>query len=140
MTRPRKPGLFDDDDGGGATPAREMLAAVDQLLGHASPGTAGRWSRAAALLTRQALETALRFYWTKLAPGVEECDFRAQFLCLGRYLGDEPLAQRAHVVWSGLSSACHHHVYDLAPTREELQAWRETVQLVVDRTERAWRA
>ena len=70
---------------------------------------------------------------------MEECDFRAQFLCLGRNLGDEPLAQRAHVVWSGLSSACHHHVYDLAPTREELQAWRETVQLVVDRTERAWR-
>ena len=73
-------------------------------------------------------------------PAWRSCDFRAQFLCLGRYLGDEPLAQRAHVVWSGLSSACHHHVYDLAPTREELQAWRETVQQVVERTERAWRA
>lgn len=35
--------------------------------------------------------------------------------------------------------ACHHHVYDLAPTREELQARRETVQQVVERTERAWR-
>jgi hypothetical protein len=44
------------------------------------------------------------------------------------------------VIWSGLSGACHHHVYDLAPTREELQAWRETVQQVVDRTERAWHA
>ena len=139
MAPPRPRGLFDDEGGGEATPARELLAAVDQLLGHASPGTAGRWSRAAALLTRQALETALRFYWTKLAPGVEECDFRAQFLCLGRYLGDEPLAQRAHVVWSGLSGACHHHVYDLAPTREELQAWRETVAEVVEKTERAWR-
>ena len=40
-------------------------------------------------------------------------------------------AQRAHVAWSGLSRGCHHHVYDLAPTREELQAWRETVQEVV---------
>jgi hypothetical protein len=44
------------------------------------------------------------------------------------------------VIWSGLSGACHHHVYDLAPTREELQAWRETVQQVVERTERAWHA
>jgi hypothetical protein len=127
------------DDGGDLTPARELLATVDQLLDHASAGTAGRWPRAAALLTRQALETALTFFWTKQAPGVEECDFRAQFLCLGRYLGDEALAQRAHVVWSGLSSACHHHVYELAPTREELQAWRETVMEVVERTERAWR-
>ena len=57
-----------------------------------------------------------------------------------RYLGDEPLAQRAHVVWSALSRACHHHVYELAPTREELQAWREAVQEVVERTERAWRS
>ena len=139
MTPPRTRGLFDDDGGGAATPARELLAAVDQLLSRASPDTAGRWPRAAALLTRQALESALTFYWTKQAPGVEECSHRAQFLCLGRYLGDEPMAQRAHVAWSGLSRGCHHHVYDLAPTREELQAWRETVMEVVEKTERAWR-
>jgi hypothetical protein len=140
MTARRSLGLFDGDDSGGDTPARELLAAVDHLLSHASLGTAGRWPRAAALLTRQALESALTFYWTKQAPGVEDCSARAQLLCLGRYLGDEGLAQRAHVAWSGLSGACHHHVYDLAPTREELQAWRETVQQVVERTERAWRA
>lgn len=121
------------------TPARELLAVVDDLLKQASPDTAGLWPRAAALLTRQALESALTFYWTKLAPGVEACSARAQLLCLGRYLGDDQLAQRAHVAWSGLSGACHHHVYDLAPTREELQGWRETVLEVVDRTERAWR-
>ena len=44
-----------------------------------------------------------------------------------------------HVAWGGLSGACHHHVYDLAPTREELQGWRDTVLEVVDCTERAWR-
>jgi hypothetical protein len=121
------------------TPARELLAAVDDLLSRPSPGTAGLWPRAAALLTRQALESAIATYWSAVAPGVEDSSRRAQFLCLGRYLGDESLAQRAHVVWSGLSGACHHHVYDLAPTREELQAWRETVMEVVERTERAWR-
>ena len=121
------------------TPARRLLAEVDALLGHASRGTAGLWPRAAALLTRQALESAVATFWSKQAPGVEQVSRKAQFLCLGRYLGDEPLAQRAHVAWSGLSGACHHHVYDLAPTREELQAWRDSVMEVVERTERAWR-
>lgn len=135
MSGPRR-----GDGGNGAdTPARELLAFVDDLLGRAATGTAGRWPRASALLTRQALETALVFYWTKQAPGVEDCSGRAQFLCLGRYLGDESLAQRAHAAWSALSRACHHHVYDLPPTREELQAWRDVVADVVERTERAWR-
>lgn len=70
---------------------------------------------------------------------MEATSRKAQFLCLGRYLGDEALAKRAHVVWSALSHGCHHHVYDLAPTREELLAWREAVAEVVERTERAWR-
>jgi hypothetical protein len=64
---------------------------------------------------------------------------RRRSCCLGRYLGDQPLAQRAHVVWSALSASCHYHVYDLAPTREELQGWRDSVSEVVERTERAWR-
>jgi hypothetical protein len=137
----RSPGLFDDyAEGDHATTARALVAAVDRLLRHPSAATAGRWPRAAALLTRQALESALTLYWTKVAPGVEQASTRAQMLCLGRYLGDEPLAQRAHVAWSGLSRGCHHHVYDLAPTREELQGWREVVMEVVERTERAWRA
>jgi len=112
---------------------------VDELLGHASHGTAGLWPRAAAVLTSQALEVAIATFWGVQAPGVEACSRKAQLLCLGRYLGDEPLGQRAHVAWSGLSGSCHYHVYDLAPTREELQAWRDSVFEVVERTERAWR-
>ena len=131
----RAPMLPIDDD----TPARQLLADVDALLSQASRGTAGLWPRAAALLTRQALEVAVATFWAVKAPGVESCSKKAQLLCLGRYLGDEPLAQRAHVVWSALSASCHYHVYDLAPTREELQAWRDSVFQVVERTERAWR-
>jgi len=121
------------------TVARQLLAAVDDLLNRASPATAGLWPRAASLLTRQALEVALRTFWSKRAPGVESCSARAQLLCLGRHIGDEALAQRAHVVWASLSGACHHHAYDLAPTREELRGWRDVVLQVVERTERAWR-
>ncbi|MEZ5288340.1 MAG: hypothetical protein R2712_26760 [Vicinamibacterales bacterium] len=121
------------------TPARQLLAEVDELLAQASRGTAGLWPRAAALLTRQALEVAIATFWSTVAPGVESCSRKAQLLCLGRYLGDEALAQRAHVIWSALSGGCHYHVYELAPTREELQAWREGVGEVVEQTERAWR-
>ena len=71
--------------------------------------------------------------------GVEACSARAQLLCLGKHIGDEPLGQRAHVAWATLSGACHYHAYDLAPTREELRGWRDVVLEVVDRTERAWR-
>lgn len=121
------------------TVARELLAHVDDLLTRASSSTAGLWPRAAALLTRQALEVAMKTYWSATAPGVETCSTRAQLLCLGRYLGDEPLAHRAHAVWAALSNACHHHAYELAPTREELDGWRDVVAQVVERTERAWR-
>ena len=121
------------------TVARALLASVDDLLNRASPATAGLWPRAATLLTRQALEVALRTFWSKRAPGVGACSARAQLLCLGRHIGDEALAQRAHVAWAALSGACHYHPYDLAPTREELRGWREVVLEVVERTERAWR-
>ncbi len=121
------------------TVARELLAHVGDLLDRASPDTAGLWPRAAALLTRQALEVALRTFWSARAPGVESCSMRAQLLCLGRHIGDESLGRRAHLAWSALSAACHHHAYELAPTREELVTWRHEVSEVVERTERAWR-
>ena len=119
--------------------ARELLAHVDDLLTRPSVHTAGLWPRAAALLTRQALEVALKTFWSAQAPGVEGCSARAQLLCLGRFIGDEPLAQRAHAVWGALSDACHHHPYELAPTQAELSGWRDVVAEVVERTEKAWR-
>jgi len=118
------------------TPARRLLAHARLLLERVSPETSGLWPRAAALLCRQSLEVALRTYWSLRGRGTEECSTRAQLLCLGRYLADEPLARRAHLAWTALSRACHHHPYDLPPTREELLAWCDTVGEVVERTER----
>ena len=131
--------------GGNDTVAREILASARSLLDRASTETSGLWPRAAVLLQRQALEVALKTYWSAKAPGVEECSTRAQFLCLGPYLrassgssaGD--IARRAHQAWAALSRAAHFHPYELPPTREELAAWDEVVMEVVEATEKEWR-
>lgn len=125
--------------GGHETIAREVLASAKRLLDRASSETSGLWPRAAVLLQRQALEVALKTYWSAKAPGVEECSTRAQFLCLGTFLKDERVARRAHQVWTALSRAAHFHPYELPPTREELLAWHEDVTEFLARTEEAWR-
>jgi hypothetical protein len=119
--------------------ARELLASARALADRSSTDTRGLWPRAAVLLARQALEVALKTYWSATARGVEECSTRAQLLCLGAYLGDEGLARRANSAWGTLSRASHHHAYDLSPTREEVLASCDTVLAVIEETERAWR-
>ncbi len=131
--------------GGEDTVAREILASARSLLDRGSTETSGLWPRAAVLLQRQALEVALKTYWSFKAPGVEECSTRAQFLCLGTYLRSssgskaEDVARRAHQAWAALSRAAHFHPYELLPTREELLAWDEVVMEVVEATEKEWR-
>lgn len=122
-----------------STIARGLLAAAYSLVDHPEAGTRGLWPRAAVFLARQSLEVALKTYWSARAPGVEESSMRAQLLCLGSWLSDEPLARRAHQAWSALSRASHHHPYELTPTREELVGWFDTVREVVEATEAAWR-
>lgn len=85
------------------TVAREILASAKSLIDRSSSDTRGLWPRAAVLLQRQALEVALKTYWSAKARGVEECSTRAQFLCLGSYLRNEPVARRAHLAWTALS-------------------------------------
>ena len=121
------------------TVAREILASARRLLDRASIDTRGLWPRAVVLLQRQAIEVALKTYWSAKARGVEECSTRAQFLCLGSHLGNEPIARRAHLAWTALSRAAHFHPYELPPTLEELVAWQETALQLVTATEEAWR-
>ena len=121
------------------TVARELLAAARSMADRPDASTRGLWPRAAVLLARQALEVALKTYWSAKAPGVEDSPVRAQLLCLGNWISNEPLARRAHHVWGALSRASHHHPYELAPTRDELATWCDTVLEVIDSTERAWR-
>lgn len=125
--------------GGAETVAREILTSARELIDRSSSGTRGLWPRAAVLLQRQALEVALKTYWSAKARGVEECSTRAQFLCLGSYLRNEPVARRAHLAWTALSRAAHFHPYELPPTLEELLAWHEVAAEVVEATEKEWR-
>lgn len=89
------------------------------------------WARSSALLTRQALETALADYWTRRAPGMESCSGLSQLVALPYYL-DDPAARTAHETWAALSHGCHHHAYDLAPTAIELRSWIEATQQIID--------
>jgi hypothetical protein len=91
----------------------------------------GVWSRAAALLGRQAIEQALSDLWRRVAPGVEETPIRAQLICFRGLLGDGQLDARLEYLWWILTRACHHHPYELDPTAEEVGGWLDEVAVVV---------
>ncbi len=99
-----------------------LIGEARRLLDEAAPGTASVWSRAAALLARQALEDALRRLFAAKAPGVEHLNLRAQLLCLPTYLAAGDLPRDVTYAWNALSRATHHHPYELDPTRDELSS------------------
>ena len=113
-----------------------LLKAARTLLERPDARTAGVWPRAAAHLTRQALELLLDELWRRRAPGTEETSTRAQLICLPSYVNNNGLAGRVVYAWNALSQACHHHAYELAPTAPELQVWMaaagELVGLISD--------
>ena len=99
-----------------------LLHQAHRVLGDPDiPG--GIWPRAAALLTRQALEEALDRMWAACHPGMVYTSRRTQMLCLDQVIEDEALAADVRAAWSSLSRACHHHHYELAPTAAELEGW-----------------
>ena len=109
------------------TPA-ELLAAARALLADEAAATAGGWPRMVALLTRQALETALSDFWEarSVTAGVSRSTRKSQLACLPFYL-DAGIARQAGYVWAALSDACHYHAYELAPTAGELSGWIDAV-------------
>jgi hypothetical protein len=114
-----------------ATPA-DLLATARELLRKPEARTAGLWPRAAALLARQALEIALHDFWKKKRPGLELCNTHAQLVCLRQYWPSAEEAGHIHFAWIGLSRACHHHPYELAPIAEELERWFGVVERMLD--------
>jgi hypothetical protein len=109
----------------------DVLALARDLLRRPEARTAGVWPRASALLARQALEMALDDFWRARRPGVEACSTLAQLLCLREFWPDREEAGRIHHAWTGLSRACHHHPYELAPTAGELEGWFAVVERAV---------
>src|SRR5258708_19090363 len=109
------------------TPA-DLLEACRDLLRRPAFAGAGGWSRAIALLARQALEKVVEECW-KARPataGLCHCARKTQSACLPFYL-HPLLARDVGYVWSALSNVCHYHPYELAPTAAELGGWIEAV-------------
>ncbi len=75
---------------------------------------------------------AMRDLWHERAPSVESLPARAQFLCLGEYVRSEQVAATAWQTWTALSRVCHHHPYEIEPSRDELRYWIEMVEDFVE--------
>ena len=105
--------------------SRALLTAADELLTQPHHAWEGRWPRAVALLTRQALERSMEELYHAKRPELMSASARAQLLCLPVWLSPD-LAGRAAWTYSALGRACHHHAYDVAPTAMELANWLET--------------
>jgi hypothetical protein len=105
----------------------DLLRAARDLLSRSDLRSKGVWPRAAAHLCRQALEETLDAYWKTRATGLELASLRSQLAALPAYL-DQELAGSVAFTWSALSSACHHHLYEFAPTAPELSRWVNTVE------------
>lgn len=101
------------------------------LLDHArrvldSPGMGGHSARLAAFLTRQALEEIVDRRCAVLEPTSLAATTRSKLLLL-RCLDDQAVAERAALAWNRLSTACHVHAYELAPSIAEIAQLREQV-------------
>jgi hypothetical protein len=99
----------------------EQLAWARRMLDHAEASTAGVWPRASALLARHALEELLDEFWAVHAPSlVQARNRRAQMVSLRGYPPVADAVASVRVAYAGLSAGCHHHPYELPPTRAEL--------------------
>lgn len=96
-----------------------LLHEAEHLCGGLDDASASYWARAAGFLARMALEDAVTAVVVGLDPALRDATMASKLLLLGVRTGDDDVraAQRA---WAGLSRACHHHPYELAPTRAEL--------------------
>lgn len=101
----------------------ELLTLSRTLVSSDHWATSYWWGRGAAVLARQAVELALEEFWEARSPAMREASARGQFLAVRLYLDDEAHAAHGHATWSLLSRACHHHPYDLQPSRDEVLAW-----------------
>jgi hypothetical protein len=111
-----------------AATVHELLTLSRTLVSSDNWATSYWWGRGSAVLARQAVELALEEFWDARAPDMREASGRGQFLAVRLYLNDETQAAEGHATWSRLSRACHHHPYDLQPSRDEVVAWIDAAE------------
>ncbi|MGD0067613.1 MAG: hypothetical protein ABSB76_29785, partial [Streptosporangiaceae bacterium] len=113
------------------TPA-ELLAEARSLICRPDASMAGVWPRTAAFLTRQALEEAVNARWaaSSATSAMLNASMWSRLACLPAYVSG-PEARQAIFAYAALSSACHYHPYELAPTAAELNGWIDDVEALV---------
>lgn len=114
--------------------ALSLIAGARDLLRLEGRGSVGLWSRAAVVVGRQGLETALDELWALRCPGLELTNVRCQLVCLPFFIEDPSLARQIAEVWMNLSEAVHY-AGELPPLPVEVEAWLEQSWAAVNRVE-----
>lgn len=111
----------------------ELLAEARSLISRPDASMAGVWPRTAAFLARQALEEAVSARWAASSATCPmlNASMWSRLACLPAYVSG-PEARQAIFSYAALSSACHYHSYELAPTAAELTGWIADVEVLVD--------
>jgi hypothetical protein len=94
-------------------------------------GAAGSSARLAAFLARQALEDLVDQHLRALGAEVPNASMRSKLVIL-RSLGTTERADDAAMAWNRLSSVCHHHAYELAPTVSEVRHLCRVVAVLLE--------
>jgi hypothetical protein len=98
----------------------EGLDDARAVLDGKAPVPHGQQARLAAFLGRQALEDIVDSMCEKEDQSLRHpVTMRSRLTILSIICGPEA-ARIAEVAWIGLSDACHHHAYELAPTITEV--------------------
>lgn len=112
---------------------RELLADAVRLLDDPIDDVGVAWNRAAAVLTRQAIEQTVNQFWSVACPDMRRANWAEKWMAMPAYFGDPAAANavaRAHYAWEALSESCHHRGYDLGLTEAELRGHLATTVLL----------
>lgn len=105
------------------------------LLEHATEilkGPGAHSNRAACWIARSALEQAVDELLESKRLSAPEATMRSKLTVLQvAYEREGDLPALAEHAWSGLSQACHHHAFELAPAATEVQHLLQVVRKVV---------
>lgn len=118
-----------------AASATDLLAYAGAVLDGAISIPPRRAARAAAMLTRQALEDIAQAMCRSVGANLDRATMRSQLICIRVLIGDED-ADAAETGWAGLCRTCHYHAYELTPTEAEVRHLVDVVRSLCDRRSR----
>ena len=110
------------------------LTAAATLARGSRPLAGTNSARAACLLARQALEAVVNELLARRGMECAHGTMRSRLIALTQaYAGEPEVAYRASTAWWRLSTACHHHAYQLDPTPAEAVSAVTDVRWLADR-------